>query len=390
MAPVHLLASPDDYLLELEVAAAVANARRAFEGVEPEVFGPETTPQELAVEICSPSLFAPQRILVVPDISSWVNPATTGRSTKGADADPVDAGPVVQALGEGVADDVALILGACSSSKPKGPLVDAVSATGQVAWIPTPQAPKPWEDLVMSKDQERVLTGLLDRTADGVVFTPAARDLLVERLGFAPRALVQEARKLAVASTDGTVDVDLVRSLSFPSERSLEAASEAVLGRTVAPVLDLLLAAQGNALVRDFHGQAMDVKAVPNIVFRLFVNSVLQMLYLRRAAARAGFADELDPGRTSDPKWYPIRFSKGIGPSLLSYLEQDSPSPVLRGGGKGPSVFRLGVLFRGASRYTEQELVNALASAGGIEAALRGEMAVESLTAWITGLVVEP
>ena len=82
MAHVYLLASPDDYLLETRVREALASASSELGGVEPEILREETTPEELAVELCSPSLFAPQRVIFAPDIQSWFDiPARRGRGS---------------------------------------------------------------------------------------------------------------------------------------------------------------------------------------------------------------------------------------------------------------------------------------------------------------------
>jgi hypothetical protein len=386
VARVELVASPDDYLLELELDTVIAAVRAACGGVEPEVFGPETAPEKLAVELCSPSLFTPQRLLVAPEIGSWVDVPALKQSRLGARPATVDATVLVQVLGEGVADGIVLVLGACCHGRPRGALISAVEDVGQVHWHPVPDAPKPWEDLVLSKDQERLLSGLLERTAGEIGFTPAARCLLFERLGFAPRSLVQEARKLVAASADGTVDEDLVRALSFPRERSLEVVSEGLLSRRVAPLLDLMAAAQDKALIRDWSGRAIDNERVASMVFSSAVMTFQQLLYLRRLAARVGLADEMAPQRTSDEFWYPRRFSKGIGPALASHLEADAPSPMVRAGSKPPSIFRLGTLFRGAGRYTDRELVDGLAAAGEVELAGRGNLAIEAVAVWLVGV----
>ena len=52
MARVYLLSSPDDYILEVKVREALASASAELGGVEPELMREETTPEELAVELC--------------------------------------------------------------------------------------------------------------------------------------------------------------------------------------------------------------------------------------------------------------------------------------------------------------------------------------------------
>jgi hypothetical protein len=120
MAHVYLLASPDDYLLEGRVRETLASVSAELGGVEPEFLREETTPEELAVELCSPSLFAPQRVLFAPDIRSWVEISAgrgRGRRSKATEA-TVDAEPVVRVLDEGLSENTALVMAAVCGEKP--------------------------------------------------------------------------------------------------------------------------------------------------------------------------------------------------------------------------------------------------------------------------------
>ena len=71
MGDAHLIASPDDYLLEDRLRETLETVSAGLDGVEPEILSEDTTPEGLAVELCSPSLFAPHRILVAPDIEAY-------------------------------------------------------------------------------------------------------------------------------------------------------------------------------------------------------------------------------------------------------------------------------------------------------------------------------
>ena len=107
MAYVYLLASPDDYLLEGRVRETLESVSAELGGVEPELLREETTPEELAVELCSPSLFAPQRVLFAPDIRSWLDTSAgrgRGGRMKSTEA-TVDAESVVRVLSEGLVID---------------------------------------------------------------------------------------------------------------------------------------------------------------------------------------------------------------------------------------------------------------------------------------------
>jgi hypothetical protein len=383
VAPVHLIASSDDFLLEEQVREITRAASEAFGGAEPEVVPPEITPGDLATELCSPSLFAPQRVFVVADLHTWLEPPPKGKGRKSAEAEIVDVGPVVAVLEEGLSQDVALVMGAWCQSKPKGPLVKAVEATGTFEWLPAPEPAKPWEDVELSKEQVGVLRGVLERAAGDVRLTSGAQKLLMHRLGYAPRLLIQEVRKLVAAAVEQEVDENLVRALCFPRERSLEAVKDAVLAKEAAPVLDLLVAVDAGIAVRDWKGQLMKEENVPFVIGSQIGSLCRQMLYLRRVAVRFGMADELDPGRTGESKWYPYRFKSRVGPALLEHLKSDAPSPIIGPGRRPPSLFALGNLFKGASRWGDDELVDALAEFGGMETGLRGKMPIEKLSVWV-------
>jgi hypothetical protein len=389
MALVYLLASPDDYLLETRVREALASASSELGGVEPEILREETTPEELAVELCSPSLFAPQRVLFAPDIRSWLDiPARRGRGGRDkASKVEVDADPVVRVINEGLSEGTALVMAAVCGEKPKGPLAKAVEEVGTLRWISLPPQPKPWEDVSLSGEQCEVLREVLAREVGEVRFTPEAERLLFDRLGFAPRLLAQEGRKLAAASAAGRVDEDLVRALCFPKERSLDVVWDALLERKAAPVLDIITAAAAGLPVRDRHGKIMTSDGVPIAVFGQGSLVFQRLLYLRLMATENGFVDEMAPERTGDRYWYPSQFKNGIGPKLVELLEADAPSPLIRSGSKPPSLFMLGGLFRGAGRYRTSELERALAELGTVETALRGDLAVEALSVWFTSIL---
>jgi hypothetical protein len=379
-ASVHLVASSDDYLLEEALGETLQSVCAEFGDIEPEIMPDEMTPEELSLELCSPSLFAPQRVLFVPEIGRWVEAPRGARAEK----DVVDLTSLIRVLDEGVADGIALVMGACCRSKPKGALVDAVERTGNFLWQPAPKPPKPWEDTVLSKEQEAVLRKLLARVAGEVDFTPEATALLLERLGFAPRLLIQEVRKLAGANVNAIVDEDLVKALCFPQERSLDVVWDAVAERRAKPILDIMVSAEAGIAVRDRQGRAVAGQSAAFILFGQ-ISSILQnLLYLRRLAAQHGFLEEMAPERTCENAWYPRTFKSRLGPKLAKLIEDDSPSPIRKRGGKAPTSFVLGGYFKGAGRYSDHDLVRALAELGRVETALRGDMPGEALSAWLT------
>jgi hypothetical protein len=385
MSRLVLIASRDDYLLEQSFARALHDASASLDGAEPEVLPDEVTPETVAVELHSPSLFNPTRLLVVPDVRSWLGaPAPPGAVTGDRE---VEVEPLLSALADGVPEGVALVMGAWCGRRPKGPLVAAVESSGRFEWIPLPEPPKPWEDVLLSDEQRTVLQQVLAGASEGVRFTPDAERLLLERLGFRPRLLVQEARKLAVAAGDGgEVDEGLARDLIFPRERSLEVVRDAVLGRDAGALLDLIGAAAAGVPVRDWQGRRIDSRGLPPVVFGQVFNLVHQLLYLRRTAVAVGIEEELDPARTSDRSWYGRHFKGRLAPMLLERLHEQSPTPLDRNG-KPPTPWYLGKLFAGAGRYREDELVAALAAGGEAEANMRGQLALEALSSWLTSFM---
>ena len=233
-----------------------------------------------------------------------------------------------------------------------------------------------------------MLEAVLRRAAGGVVFTPPAVDLLLERLGFAPRLLVQEATKLAGAAGDDAVDEELVRRLTFPRERSLEVIRDAVLDRELEPLLDLVAAAGAGTPINDWRGQRLEPRGFAPVVVSQVANLQVQLLYLRHFADRADLGEEMSPERTGSKGWYPSQFKNRIAPELIRQLEKDAPSPLVRDGVKPPSPFTRGALFAGAGRYSLDELVAGVAATGEVEARTRQEDIVyDTLTAWLTEFV---
>jgi hypothetical protein len=388
VAPVSLVASSDDFLVEEALRERVLAVCAEFGNVEPEFMPDEITPEDLSVELCSPSLFAPQRVLVVSEASHWLDiPARRPSQARPTQKAAVDASAVVQVLSDGLPGGIALVMGACCRSQPKGKLADAVSKAGETLWYPVPPPPKPWEDAVLSLEQEAMLRQLLEKTTEGIRFTPEASRLLLDRLGFAPRLLVQEGRKLAAANVGGVVDEDLVKALSFPKERSLDVVESGVLTRRAAPVLDLIAAAEAGIQIRDRQGRAVSSKGVLIALFSQVSALLQKFLYLRRLAADHGLLEEMSLDRTRADGWYPRKFQKNVGPKILDLLNEDGPSPVLEGHGRAPSLYALGKIFKGAGLYSDDELRDALADLGSVEVALRGEMASEALSVWLVSFL---
>jgi hypothetical protein len=381
-----LIASSDDYLLEEAVAQAVTELTSAQGGVEPQVLGEDTTPEQLALEIQTPSLFAEQRVLVVEQVQHWLSGIKAVQAPKYPGEKP-DISPLVEALGDGVPDDLGLVISAWCGESPKGDLADVVKKEGEVRWVPLPPPPKPWEDVLISDAEREVLDGVLNRALGDSRIEGRAKNLLLERLGFAPRLLAQETKKLATAAgADRVIDEQLVRSLSFPAERSLERVRDSVLKRRIEPLLDLLTAAQQGTPVRDWRGQRLDPAGLVKILIGQVGGLFEQMLYLRCIAAEEGLSGELAPSTTSRKGWYARHFKTKLAPQLLERLRADNDAPLNRAG-KAPSPWTLGELFAGAGRYSDADLVNAVIELGGVERDSRGSLALAAMSRWLTECV---
>jgi hypothetical protein len=294
--------------------------------------------------------------------------------------------PLVAVLEAGIADTLAVVMGGLCTTKPGGTLVQVIEEQGSFEWIPVPEPPKPWEDVVVSEAQAKVLREVLARAADGVPFESAAERLLFDRLGFAPRLLAQEGRKLARAAANTSVDEDLVRALCFPRERSLEVVRDAVFERRKAPLLDLLAAAEAGIPVHDWRGRMLDEKGVAPVLCAQLGSLFQQIFYLRRLAAASDLEGEISIDSCGRRGWYAGRFRKDIEPRLRQLIEKDAPSPFLREGGRGPSPWNLGKMFAGAARYTDHELMALVSGFAETEAAQRGDLAMEALSSWLASI----
>ena len=384
---IRLVAASDDFLLEERLGVHVAELSAELGGASPEVQSDDASPGSVATELVSPSLFAAERVLVAPDVRVWVDGTAPAGVAAGKTA-AVDTEPLVRVIEDGVPEGMALAMGAWCGRKPSGPLVEAVEKAGVFEWIPLPPPPKPWETSSLSKEQIAVLSAVLERAAEGASFTRGAVRMLLERLGFAPRLLVQEVRKLSGAAAGAEVDEELVRRLTFPRERSLEVVRDAILGRELEPLLDLVAAAASGAPVNDWQGRRLDTAGFASVLVGQVASLLQQMLYLQRLAAVVGCGDEMAPAKTSRPRWYASHFKSGLAPELITAIKDDAPSPLLRPGGRAPSPYSLGAIFAGAGRYSGDELSDAVVAAAGVEAAMRGDGSrIETLTAWLAELV---
>jgi hypothetical protein len=382
MSGIRLIASSDDFLLEQAIAETVDELRSKTPEAEVETLPDDVGPEALAVEMSSPSLFAAERILVLNEIRGWLKAAAppdapaTGRAT--------DPKAMVTALDETVPDGVEVVLGAWCARQPTGPLVDAIDRQGTVQWIAPPPAPKPWEDADLSSEQIQALRTVVRRAVPDLTLEAAAERLLFERLGFAPRRLVQEVGKLRSAAGDAPVTVDLVERLILPSDGTITQIQDALLARDAAALAARLSEAARGLPVRGWDGARIPDAILPTRIFGIAFDLFHRLLYTRCAVRRLVSPAALDPQRTQAPRWYPQVFKRQMEPTLSPAIAGDPGHPF---GRKAPSPFLLGNMVRGASLYGEAELVAALAEATVVERRLRRSRPFDALSPWLLSVV---
>lgn len=382
-ARLHLVAATDDFLLEEGIKAAIAAVSAELPGIDPEELSDEITPDGLAFELCSPSLFSPQRLMVIPDMHAWID-TTTPRGAPVIKED-IDITAVLTTLESGIPDDMGLVLGAWCGRKPKGTLVDLVAKQGHFQWLPAPPPPKPWEDIVLSREQIQVLRRILRDAIGENPIDGKAEKLLIERLGFKPRMLAQEVAKLATAAGGKIIDEDLVRSLMLTRERSIEVVREGLLKADFKVIFDLLAASSAGHPIIDYSGKTLDQSGVTPIVLGTIFNVLHQFLFLRRVAVACGFEKDLVAQRGRKGNWNMARAKKTIIPAIEKRMRDDMPYPKSKKG-KVPTSWSLGQLLAGANLYSEEQLIRALGEFGELEAHSRGKMAQDNISAWLSNL----
>ncbi len=382
----HFVAATDDFLLEEGIKTAIATVSTELGGIDPEELSDETTPEGLAFELCSPSLFSPQRLMVVRDIRAWIDTTTP----RGAPVikEEFDITPLLNSLESGIPDDMGLVLGAWCGRKPKGALIDLAIEYGRFQWLPAPPPPKPWEDIVLSNEQIQVLRRILrDAIGENPIEGNAER-LLIERLGFKPRLLAQEVAKLATAAGGKTIDEDLVRSLMLTRERSIEVVRDGLLKADFKIIFDLIAASSAGHPIIDYSGKTLEPKGLTAMMLGIFFNTLHQFLFLRRAAVACGFEKDLAPKGRGKGNWNQARAKKTIIPAIDKRMKDDLPYPKTKKG-KIPTPWGLGQLLAGASLYTDQQLIRALGEIGDLEAHTRGKLDHDNLSAWLANLAHE-
>ena len=372
LPPVLLLASPDDYLLELERRDTEAAWLEAHPGGELETLALAPPAGRLVQALVSPSLFAPVRLVVVRDAAPYLE--------KGDKADP-ELPTLIQAIDTLSWEGVGLLLAAVVTAELKGPLAEAVARRGEVRALPLPEPPKPWDQLQLSPRQRTVLLDLLRRTVPGILAHDEAVAALLDSYGFRPRELVQAAES-ALAS--GAPTAEAVRVQAGPGEVEFRDLEEALLQRRPAEAARLLgiLAAGGRLL--GWRGEVVDPEKHGAALAAFLERLLRQALAVRGHARAAGLEGELDPDRCAHGGWYPKVFKSRLFPRLSTAAEEADGSPVA-----SLSAWQLHRVFRFAAAYDERTLLSALAvlAASGAERD-RGWLPLAHVTSMVVGMVV--
>lgn len=338
--PLLLLASPDDYLLELERHDVVAAWAADNPQGETAVLDPAPPPPRLAAELLNRSLFAPQRLVVVPDASAYF-------STRGDERGWGDA--LAGALAGIPAGDATLVLAAVLKDEPKGALGDVLRGCGGMRFLPVPAAPKPWEDVVVSDAQRAVLRRVVARVAPAVAASRDTVDALCDAYGFKVRDLALAAERLA---TGGDITPEAARALAGVGECSLQKLETALIERDREAVAQLLGRLASGGVLVDWWGEAVDAGGVGPVLTGMLNRTGRLALAMRCHARRCDLAAELDPGRCAAQYWYGGTYKKRLHDVLVADAAAAGDSPIA-----GMSPWTAHRAFRLAAAYEEHELV---------------------------------
>jgi hypothetical protein len=390
-----LLVSPDEYLLEMKRERIVAEWEAAHPGGEVVRLDPAPAPERLVREVVNPSLFAPERLVLVPDAQAYfpksqrTKEAQRDEDEDGDDDEPPQARPVAEA-GEHRGDvlarhlegltlrDVALVLALVAKQPPKGALADALAAAGEVRFLPVPEAPKPWELTRVSREQRAVLHEVIAQVAPRAAADPEVVDALCEAYGFKVREMAQAAARLATA---GEVTADAVRLQAGVGDGSVQHLENALVERDRRAVAHLLGVLAAGGVLLDWRGEPVAPGGVGPVLSAALGRLLRQALAMRGHARRCGLERELDARKCAERFWYSnvywsSKSKTGIHAQLAADIIAAGDSPL--GDAKPWPCHRA---FRLAAAYGERELVAALTALArsGAERA-RAPEAVAALT----------
>ncbi|HUK13919.1 MAG TPA: hypothetical protein VLW17_11520 [Thermoanaerobaculaceae bacterium] len=359
LPPLLLLASPDDYLLELERAEVGEAWKSDNQGGEVKLLDAAPPAHRLVEEIANPSLFAPERLLVLKDASGYFPKRDKPEAQ-------VEGAALARALAALPLTGVTVVLGLVVGEEPEGELAAAVAKRGEVRFLPLPPAPKPWEEGRVTAGQRALLEAkILRRVAPELVGNAEVVDALCEAYGFRPRELAQAAERLALSER---ADAESVREQAGAGECSPRQIEDALIKRDRAALARLFGTLDAGGTLTGWRGDAIDLDKEAGFLGRFLGGLLRQALEVRAQAQRAGLARELDPRRCAADWWYTKTFRPKLHKPLAAAIES-APDSALA----GRSAWQLHRMFRLAAAYDEGELLAALArlDASGAERARR-------------------
>lgn len=323
-------------------------ARRAFEAEFREAFpqgevhlvDPPWEISRLCQEMQTPSLFAGERLFLLPHAeSSFALP-------------PRDVEALLSVLKAPPPGVLWVGLFAELPEPPKGPLAEGLAGSAEAEHLALPPPPKPWEEVRLSQEQRSLLRQLLAEEVPEVLAHQDVLDVLLETHGFSPRQLVQAARNLAASQELSPEAARKTVAREAVAAGDLERALEGSDWPKVAFYLAQL--AEG-AVLETFRGEQASGRRAADLVAGLLSRTCLAALAVRLLAERAGLARELDPARVSQPSWYPREFKPRIYPRLMAAAQE---MPELGLGERSP--WSLQASFRLAARFEAPRLAQAL------------------------------
>jgi hypothetical protein len=343
-ARLTLVASSDDYLLELERHDAVAAWEAAHPDGESVTLDPAPGPAHLVQELVNRSLFSPARLVVVPNGAPYF-------STRGEERGWAEV--LANALGPLPLGDATLLVTAAVAQEPKGPLAEVFRSRGELRYLALPPPPKPWEERIVVSEAQRALLGrIVQRVAPEVARHPEAVKELCEAYGFKVRELALAAERLAVA---GEFTPEAVRAQAGVGDCSVQRLESAIIERDRGAVTALLGRLSAGGSLVDWRGEAVDAGGVGPVLTGMLGRLARLGLAMRCHAQRCGLGKELDADRCRAQFWYGSTYKKRLHDQLMADAESAGSSPVA-----GMSPWPAHRSFRVAAAYDDAELVELL------------------------------
>lgn len=321
--------------------AFTAQFREAFPEGEVHLVDPPWELPQLCQELQTPSLFANERLFLVPHAETYFA------------LPPKASGVLLATLKTPPAGVLWVGLFAELPEAPAGPLAEGLALLGELEHLSLPPPPKPWEDVRLSQEQKALLRELLAEEAPEILAHQDVLDVLLETHGFSPRQLVQAARDL-LASQDLSPE-----AARRTSGREILAASElekALQSGDWPQVAYYLAQLAEGAVLTTFRGNEASGRKAADLAAGLCTRACLAALVVRLLAEKAGLAKELDPTRVSQASWYPREFKPRIYPRLLAVA---CDMPELGLGERSP--WSLQASFRLAARFSSTKLAATVA-----------------------------